>query len=364
MSLTLASGSGYTIGTTGAITGTITNDDFLFSINDITIITGNARNNRLDGGTGIDTLIGGAGNDTYVIDTTTDTLIEAANAGTDTIETNLTLNLASYTNIENLTLTGTANLNGTGNTLNNLLTGNSVNNIPTGGDGNDTLNGGTGNDTLIGGKGNDKYLIDNPSDVITENANEGTDTVQSTVTYTLGTTLENLILTGNSNINGTGNTGNNIITGNNGANTIAGNDGNDLLSGSNGNDTLTGGNGNDTLVGGLGNDSLTGGSGQDYFKFNAPNEAIDVIIDFSLTDDTIYVSRAGFSTSLVANAVLAADQFGVGAGATTAEQRFVYNSSTDALIFDANGNVSGGVTQIATLSTGLALTNADIFVTL
>ena len=100
-----------------------------------------------------------------------------------------------------------------------MLTGNSANNTLTGNAGYDTLNGGTGADTLRGGTGNDLYLVDNTSDSVTENANEGIDTVQSTRTYTLGANLENLTLTGTTAINGTGNTLDNVLTGNTAANT-------------------------------------------------------------------------------------------------------------------------------------------------
>ena len=107
-------------------------------------------------------------------------------------QTALTYTLGA--NLENLTLTGTAAINGTGNDLANAITGNSANNVLTGGLGNDTLNGGAGIDTLIGGLGNDIYVVDVAGDVVTELAGEGTDTVQSAITYTLGATLENLTL--------------------------------------------------------------------------------------------------------------------------------------------------------------------------
>ncbi len=204
-------------------------------------------------------------------------------------------------------------------------------------------------------------MVDNASDVITENANSGTDTVQASFTFTLGNAnLENLTLTGSTNINATGNTVNNVITGNNG---------NNRLDGGAGNDTLINGKGDDTLIGGTGNDSLTGGTGKDFFLFNAPAEGIDRITDFNLTDDTIYVSAAGFGSRLTPNFVISADAFTIGAAATDENDsfaclrhRFIYNSSTGALIFDADGNLSGAGRQIATLNTALAMSNLDIFI--
>jgi Ca2+-binding RTX toxin-like protein len=140
-------------------------------------------------------------------------------------------------NVENLTLTGAIAINGTGSNANNVITGNSAAN---------TLDGGAGNDTLIGGLGNDVYIVDSTIETVTEDIAAGTDTIQSGVTYTLGANVENLILTGFTSINGTGNADNNVITGNGAVN---------ILNGAAGNDTLDGGVGNDTLIGGAGNDT-------------------------------------------------------------------------------------------------------------
>lgn len=93
---------------------------------------------------------------TYVVGTG-DTVTEAVNAGTDTVQSSITWTLGN--NLENLTLTGSSAVNGTGNTLNNVLTGNSANNTLTGSAGNDTLDGGGGADALVGGTGNDSYAI-------------------------------------------------------------------------------------------------------------------------------------------------------------------------------------------------------------
>ena len=116
--------------------------------------------------------------------------------------------------VENLLLTGTAAINATGNTLDNTLTGNTGNNVLSGGAGNDTLIGGTGNDTMIGGTGNDIYVVDAAATWPRRLVGEGTDTVQSSVTYTLGANVENLSLTGTAAINATGNTLDNVLTGN------------------------------------------------------------------------------------------------------------------------------------------------------
>lgn len=107
---------------------------------------------------------------------------------------------------ENSTLTGTSAINATGNSANNVLSGNSAGNTLTGGAGNDTLNGGTGNDTMVGGTGDDVYIIYVSTDVITESANEGVDTVQSAITFSLASlaNVENITLLGASAVNTTG----------------------------------------------------------------------------------------------------------------------------------------------------------------
>ncbi|MDI1227524.1 MAG: type I secretion C-terminal target domain-containing protein [bacterium] len=217
----------------------------------INTLTGNAGNNTLDGGTGADTLIGGLGNDTYVIDNIADKITEGTGAGTDTVMTSITAVLG--TNLENLVLTGVGNINGTGNTLNNTLTGNI---------GDNTLSGGTGADVMIGGAGDDTYIIDNVGDVASEAAGEGTDTVSAASTYTLGADIENLILTGTTAINGTGNALDNVITGNSGKNVLTGDVGADTLNGLAGMDTMIGGVGNDTYYVDSTGDVITENSGE------------------------------------------------------------------------------------------------------
>lgn len=241
------------------------------------LLYGDAGNDVLDGGQGIDTLDGGSGNDTYYIDNSSDKVIESsASGGTDTVVSTISTTLGN--NLEVLSLSGTAAINGIGNSLANTLKGNSANNV---------LNGKTGADTMIGGLGNDTYHVDNIGDIVSEAVNAGIDTVKSAVTYSLGTSLENLILTGTASIEGKGNELTNNMTGNSA---------NNMLKGKAGNDTLNGGAGDDTLVGGAGMDSLSGGVGNDIFDFNALSEMgltstnWDVITDFSGGADRIDLS--------------------------------------------------------------------------
>jgi Ca2+-binding RTX toxin-like protein len=141
--------------------------------------------------------------------------------------------------------------------------------------------------------------------------------------------------------------------------TIGGN-GNDTLIGGNGNDFLIAGSSNDTLIGGGDNDTLTGGGGADHFTFNSPTEGIDQITDFiKAQGDKIAVSAAGFGGGLRAGGSV---QLQLGTAANDALDRFIYTSSTGAFFFDKDGNGAIAQVQLATLSTGLSLTNTDIVV--
>ena len=133
------------------------------------VLTGNAGDNTLNGGVGVDTLIGGSGNDVYIVDNKDDVVTETSTLATetDTVKSSKTYTLGA--NLENLTLTGSAAINGTGNALNNFLTGNKGANVLDGGGGDDTLEGGIGNDTLTGGAGHDTFQLKNTSkDTITD----------------------------------------------------------------------------------------------------------------------------------------------------------------------------------------------------
>ncbi|MEO1431886.1 MAG: calcium-binding protein, partial [Cyanobacteria bacterium J06633_8] len=366
-------------------------------------ITGNALDNSLDGGNGNDTLdgsagndtlIGGTGSDTYIVDSADDTIVENQSEGFDKVFSSVDYSITNFAHVEDLTLTGNA-INATGNSLNNRITGNELNNVLNGGEGNDYIRGEDGNDTLIssagrdtlaGGKGDDTYLINNTGNIITESSNSGNDTVKATIDYSISSIshVENLVLTDTAN-QGTGNSGNNQITGNAQDNTLnggygndtldgsTGNDsligsyGNDILLGGDGNDTLNGGSNNDILVGGIGNDELIGSSGKDIFVLNNPDEGIDEITDFSAVDDTIHISASGFGGGLTAGGTISEDQILIGSSlfsADSATQRFIYDTNSGTLLFDADGNQTGfDAVQIARLLSKPTITASDIFVT-
>ena len=221
------------------------------------VITGNAGNDTIDGKGGDDTLKGGAGDDTYTVDSG-DVIEELLGGGTDTVNASESYTLS--TNIENLILSGSANINGTGSDDANVITGNNGNNVISGAGGNDTLVGNGGNDTLDGGSGsdsmragtgNDTYVVDSAGDIIEEGLNQGTDTVQTSLnTFSLASlgNIENLTFTGTAANTGTGNAANNTIIGNSGNDTLDGGAGNDRLEGKGGDDTFTVDSSSDTVV--------------------------------------------------------------------------------------------------------------------
>lgn len=197
---------------------------------------------------------------------------------------------------------------------NDRLYGRAGNDKLFGGDGDDILDGGSGGDTMQGGAGNDWYYVDittysDPAssiDGVIEYANEGTDTVVSTVSFTLSPYLENLVLAGGNGLTGTGSAGANRIVGSDSAETLSGMDGNDILTGNGGRDILLGGNGDDSLSGGAAKDELTGGAGKDYFRFDALSDMLattataDIIHDFSQPDrDWIILARIDADSSTV-----------------------------------------------------------------
>jgi len=353
---TVQSGITYTLGAnveklaltgTSALNGTGNALDNLLVGNSVAnVLIGETGNDSLNGGAGADTMLGGLGNDVYVVDDIGDIVIENAGEGTDTVQSGITYTLGA--NVERLTLTGTSALDGTGNTLSNILTGNSVANVLTSGAGNDILNGGAGADTMFGGVGNDVYWIDDIEDIVIENVNEGTDTVQSGITYTLAANAENLTLTGTSTLDGLGNTMNNILTGNSAANTLTGEAGNDLL------------------AGGVGNDTLIGGAGNDSFLFDTVLDAItnkDTLADFVSGQDIIKLDKDIFASLAVEGALSAANfnSSATGAAADTNDY-LLHNITSGALLYDADGSGPGAAVQFASLANNPQITVSDFLV--
>lgn len=247
-----------------------------------------------------------------------------------------------------------------------------VDNI-SGGAGNDILEGGGGVDALIGGAGSDIYIIDNALDQVVEDTDiaiNGTDSIQASVSYSMGSNVENLILMGTIAISGTGNNEANSMTGNNAINILIGNGGNDNLWGLTGNDILNGGNNDDLLVGGAGNDELTGGNGIDTFWFNTATNATlnkDVIIDFESGTDKLQFSKSVLTALGTTGQFTSADVrfWASDTGmAHDLDDRLIYNTTTGVLVYDSNGSNAGGAVLLETLGTVTypALAASDIWI--
>ena len=160
-----------------------TDNDWLYGGSGKDYLLGGLGNDYLDGGAGADVMQGDAGSDIYIVNSVNDSIIESPNEGYDTVisSTNYLLNQ----NVEELRLLEGLDIHGTGNALDNKIIGNSRNNI---------LDGVTGKDTLIGAKGNDTYYVDNTGDQVVELSGEGTDRVQSSISYVLNNNVEDLVL--------------------------------------------------------------------------------------------------------------------------------------------------------------------------
>ncbi|HEV2747849.1 MAG TPA: FG-GAP-like repeat-containing protein [Allosphingosinicella sp.] len=348
-------------------------------------ITGTDFGDRIDGAGGADLMKGGAGDDIYIVGQAGDEVVEGQASGTDTVHSSVSYALAEH--IEDLVLTGSA-ANGTGNGLDNAIAGNAAANI---------LDGAGGADRLRGGAGDDVYYVDDSADHTIETSEAGFDIVLASASHALGNHVEDLILTGSSAINGTGNNLVNRITGGDGDNRLSGaggadalvggggddrlsggeggdelhgglgydslfgDAGSDLIVGSAGNDALSGGSENDLLFGGVERDRLTGGTGEDRFHFDTaldPAVNVDLVTDFTAADDTIMLDRAIFE-AIGADGVLAASAFREGDAAADANDRIVYNIANGNLYYDADGAGGADHTLFAKVAAGTALTNVD-----
>lgn len=260
------------------------------------VLIGSSNADTLDGGLGDDHMEGGEGSDVYLVDSLGDSVLETGSGAEDYDTVVSSLSWVLGDNLEHLLLVGDQALNGTGNSLDNIISGNAADNV---------LDGAGGADVLIGGQGSDTYWVDNSADIVVEGANAGFDRVFSTATsYTLSSNVEDLYLMGAGNANGTGNAQDNTLFASNGDNLLNGGLGNDTLSyayaaggvtvrlsttqaqdtggsgfdslrnlenliGSDYDDNLTGNSGNNSLRGGAGNDVLNGGDGDDVLDGGA-----------------------------------------------------------------------------------------------
>jgi Ca2+-binding RTX toxin-like protein len=293
--------------------------------------TGTIHGDLIEGGAGADTLAGGAGDDTYIVTDANNVIVEAADGGNDTIRTALS-HWQMADNVENLIQTGDAGQWSYGTATSNTMTANDhggvlygmgggdtlnggagddelhavgftddgANDVLNGGAGNDLLDGGAGSDVITGGTGDDRYIVDSFADTVTENAGEGTDTIETGLShYQIAANVENLLQTGDAGQFSYGNELGNTMTANEhggvllglqGSDTLIGGAGNDqlfgngddehedgkadVMQGNAGNDQLTGGTGDDTLDGGIGADTMVGGAGNDSYVVDNKKDVV------------------------------------------------------------------------------------------
>ncbi|HVQ09732.1 MAG TPA: M10 family metallopeptidase C-terminal domain-containing protein [Allosphingosinicella sp.] len=310
-----------------------TDDLFLTGNQYNNTLIGNAGDNILNGVDGADVMIGLAGDDTYAIDNLGDLVIDGVDQGNDLVLTYLSHTLTNGNQIETLSTVfheATTAINLGGNDYNNKLIGNYGANY---------LNGNGGVDVMIGLYGDDLYVVDNAGDLVEEVANGGADSLYSFASYALAAgqeveTISTAVQGGTAAIN---------LTGNGYAQTVIGNYGANLLNG------------------GGGNDVLYGLYGADTFAFTTALGAgnVDTIGDFAAGSDKIGLDDAIFTAI---GASLNASAFVIGTAAGDADDRIIYNSTTGALFYDADGNGAGAAVQFATLSPGLALAASDFAV--
>lgn len=294
----------------------------------------------------------------------------------------------------------TTDLTVTGNDyVRDVLFGGKGNDTLRGLSGNDDLNGSNGNDILIGGRGNDLLRGGSGNDIFRYDAREfGNDTVTDFasgdrldfsllnvadlatlkpymqnsadgVKITLGFagSSESVLLQGatisqltsdnfifNTSSTGLTVTGNDYVR-----DVLFGGKGNDILRGLSGEDELNGGAGNDTLIGGGGADILRGGAGNDIFRFDSVSSS-DTVVDFTRGSDKIQLDNSVYTA--LNEGALPAGEFRNGTYATDATDHLIYDRSTGRLWYDADGNGSGDMVQIATFTNKPALTASDFTV--
>jgi Ca2+-binding RTX toxin-like protein len=298
-------------------------NDVLYGGDGNDTLYGGEGDDQLTGGEGADYMEGGNGNDTYYVDNVDDIVVEIAGAGIDHVVSTISYILGE--NLENLTLSGTADIFGRGNDLNNTLKGNAGNNNLYGAGGNDSINGGLGNDIIGGGEGND-FLI----------GGDGIDLLTYKVGSTGGVTVSLAITTKQN-------------TGGGGMDTVRefenleGTIWDDNLTGNSGDNKIAGLAGNDVIRGGGGNDDITAGADADTVVFEAAGaNGFDRIRGFvSGTDKLEFHVADGYSATA---------GFTVGTAAVGSDAQFVYDDVLDHLYYDADGDGAGAAVGLASLA--------------
>jgi len=323
-------------------------------------ISGGAGADTLNGGGGSDILDGGAGNDVYIVNNTGVVIVDSS--GTDTVRTTLpAYTLAS--GIENLTILSTSGVTADGNTLNNIMLGNSGddslggdegkdslsggagndylyggggNDSLVGGAGDDTLSGGAGKDALVGGAGNDTYDFGDATDIITESAGGGIDTVwiSGVKNYTLGSNLENLSIEDKEDVRAYGNSLANVITGDGGDDTLYGGAGDDTIDGGSGADYINAGKGNDRIIYAAG-DTIIGGDGTDTLDAGGWGNSLNIDLVSSYTDIENIIGGTG-------DDILAGNNLANVLNGGTGKDIIDGRGGNDTIVYDPEDDLKGG----------------------
>ena len=299
------------------------------SVNDW--LAGGAGNDTLTAGAGLDTLVAGSGLATlvgstkaalFIVNNSGDAVQVGSSHGADTIESSASYSLPA--NVATLTLTGSAALAATGNTLSNVITANS---------GNDTLTAGSGTATLIGGSGNDTFVINKTADVIDDSSTGSSNTLLSSVSYTLPTDVQYLTLTGTAALAGTGNGLDDLIVGNTGKDTLTGGTGIAVLEGGTaGSDLLQDSKNQAALVGGGGSSTLTGGAYSDFYGAGKVSDKITT----GATDNVVGINM-GDGADTLQPVSGASNVLSLGAGMDTEELYFT-KTSNNLILSDSSGD--------------------------
>lgn len=346
-------------------------------------LTGGAGLDVLFGGTGIDRMAGGLGNDTYYVDDAQDRTVEFAGEGIDRVYSSI--DMAMRADIEELWLTGTADLFGTGNALDNDIWGNSGDNLLSGrggddvvqgGDGDDTLDGGQGNDELYGGSGNDTFRLSAGNDeyyggggidTINFSATSGATVFMSVFGAVNGGAAAGTYMSGIEIYIGSKTGADWVEGGGFDDNTFTGYGGDDTLIGRGGEDVLKGGDGNDRLSGGAEADILRGDAGADTFVFDVALSHADPafaagrdrIVDFASGVDRIEIDASVFGGGLVAGGAVDLVASGNPSSAGHPGGTFLYDTDSGMLSFDADGGGAGAAITFAWLQFAPTLVAGD-----